>query len=175
MIETKDFRNPKKWFQQQTRDSIKPKTWTEGSFRNQELTNTGLVTGINQCWVVIKNRHSSPIIWRRSDNCLSNCEFLDRSFLKTAGSLRLLKTGTGGSLIPGSKTREEVVLWIWNIQKLELTVIRQMKYPPNTIGDNLGKMLILFSWEYRKPRPYLTPRQDGGTPMNSFCCSHLKL
>jgi len=60
--------------------------------------------------VVIKNRHSSPIIWRRSDNCLSNCEFLDRSFLKTAGSLRLLKTGTGGSLIPGSKTREEVVL-----------------------------------------------------------------
>ncbi len=139
MIETKDFRNPKNWFQQQIRDSIKTKTWTEGSFRNQELTNTGLVTSINQCWVVIKNRHSSPIIWKRSDNCLSNCEFLDRSFLKTAGSLRLLKTGTGGSLIPISKTREEVVVWFWNTKKLELTVIRQMKYPPNTVGDNLGK------------------------------------
>jgi hypothetical protein len=68
--------------------------------------------------------------------------------------LRLLKTGTGGSLIPVSKTREEVVLWIWNIKKLELAVIIQMKYPPNTVGDNLGKMLILFSWENRKPRPY---------------------
>lgn len=109
----------KNWFQQQIRDSIKTKTWTEGSFRNQELTNTGLVTGINQCWVVIKNRHSSPIIWKRSDNCLSNCECLDRSFLKTAGSLRLLKTGTDGSLIPISKTREEVVVWFWNIQKLD--------------------------------------------------------
>jgi hypothetical protein len=53
--------------------------------------------------------------------------------------LRLLKTGTGGSLIPISKTREEVVVWFWNTKKLELTVIRQMKYPPNTVGDNLGK------------------------------------